>query len=197
MTGSSHDRTGATRRGWQASGLSPFFRWLTLTPTLTLRLMRRPARRLLSIESFALLAHHSRRKNAQPMWLPYTAEDAESMRRLYEEIRARECSFITVIFDGHISTDDFRVYVDRIIRRAGAMDSHLEVPQTVLARVEPGVHSVVFRDRDPRQPNRRESNTLSVEIGPNQRVRLQACCIDGALRLQYLSTEPFSDTMQA
>lgn len=116
------------------------------------------------------------------------------MRRLCGEVRVRECSFILVIFDAGLSTDAFRVYVDRNIRRAGAMDSHIEESLTILARVEPGRHTVVFRDCDPRQPNRRESNTLSVEIGPHQLMRIQACSIDGVLQLRCLSTEPFSDT---
>lgn len=124
----------------------------------------------------------------------YTVEDGEFMRRLCDEARARECSFISVIFDGDMSTDAFRVYVDRYIRAAGAMDSHLVEPHTVLARVEPGVHTVVIRDRDPKQPNRRASNALSIEIEPHQRIRIQASCIDGTLRIRYLSTEPFSDT---
>jgi len=127
----------------------------------------------------------ARRQNPKYMGTRYTAEDAESMRRLCEVIRARECSFITVSFDADVSTDAFSVYVDRNIRRAGALDSHLEYPQTVLARVESGVHTVVLRDRDPRQPNRRESNTLSVEIGPHELIRIQAS-VDGVLRLHYL-----------
>lgn len=128
----------------------------------------------------------------QSTWKPYTSEDAESMRRLREDIRARECAFITVIFEADVNTDAFSVYVDRNIRRAGAMDSHLVEPQTVLARVEPGVHTVVLRDRDPRQPDRRESNTLTVEIGPHQRMRIRAS-VAGELQLHYLFTEAFSD----
>ena len=135
----------------------------------------------------------ARRQNPQHTGTRYTAEDAEAMRTLCEDTRLRECSFISVIFDPEVHIDDFRVYVDRNIRHAGAMDSHLVEPHTVLARVAPGIHSVVFRDRDPRQPNRRESNTLSVEIGPHQRIRIRATCIEGVLRLHHLSTETFSD----
>jgi hypothetical protein len=136
----------------------------------------------------------ARRSDSRRVGTRYPVEQGEFMRRLCEEARAQECSFINVAFDGDMSTDAFRVYVDRYIRGAGSMDSHLEEPHTILARVEPGVHTVVIRDRDPRQPNRRESNTLSVEIEPHQRIRMQASCIAGALHLQYLSIEPFSDT---
>lgn len=136
----------------------------------------------------------ARRVDSHTVGTHYTAAEGELMRHLCEEARARECSFIAVIFDGDMSTEAFPVYVDRYIRAAGSMDSHLVEPHTVLARVEPGVHTVVIRDRDPRQPKRRESNALSVALEPHQRIRIQASCIDGTLRIRYLSTEPFSDT---
>ena len=122
--------------------------------------------------------------------LPNTVEGAEAMRRLYAEVHARECALIEVMFAPDISTDDFRVYVDRNIRQTGRMDSHLAATGSVLARVAPGTHIVVFRDRDPRQPNRRESNLLSVEIKPHQRMTLAACCLDGSLLLSYVATVP-------
>jgi hypothetical protein len=84
--------------------------------------------------------------------------------------------------------------VDGYIRQVGAMDSHLSVSGSVLARVAPGSHLVVVRDRDPRRPNRRESNRLTVEVGPRQRITLCASFRDEALHLNCVGTSEFVDS---
>ena len=78
---------------------------------------------------------------------------------------------------------DYKVYVDRNIRSTPPRLAERAEVDELLIPVEPGEHSVVFREADVQRPGRKESNTLVVLLGPDQVVTFVASIAGQELRL--------------
>lgn len=112
------------------------------------------------------------------------------MRRFFQQTLVRECSAVEVVGDATLRIEDYRVYVDRYVRSAGGIDSDFAVHNSVFARVEPGIHTIIFRDKDFRDPNRRESNLVTSDIPAHQRIVLRAGLTEQGLALTVVGLQP-------
>lgn len=65
-----------------------------------------------------------------------------------------------------ISLDAIKLYLDRYIRRTARSDE--APPNCEYIELEPGTHTLIARDYDHRNPNRRESNLIEFTIGEKQ-----------------------------
>lgn len=80
-----------------------------------------------------------------------------------------------------ISLDAIKLYLDRYIRRTALSDAAL--PNCEYIELEPGTHTLIARDYDHQNPNRRESNLIEFTIGEKQRLTFYLSDEDGVLKL--------------
>ncbi len=77
---------------------------------------------------------------------------------------------------------NYKIYLDRNIRRTAPRDT--APPRSEYIELEPGVHTIVVRDFDPHDPNRRESNTVQFDLSANEQIRFVFSTANGDLRIQ-------------
>jgi len=101
--------------------------------------------------------------------------------RLESNRKARETASI-IVGSSSERLSNFKIYLDRNIRRTALRDT---APQhSEYMELEPGDHTIVIRDLDPHDPNRRESNTINFDILKHKQIVFDFSIENGILKLK-------------
>lgn len=101
--------------------------------------------------------------------------------KLESDRKSRETASITVESNSE-PLSNFKIHLDRYIRRTAPRDT--APPRSEYIELEPGDHTIVVRDFDAHDPNRRESNTLKFNIAEDEQIRFAFSIVDGSLEIR-------------
>jgi len=101
----------------------------------------------------------------------------------------RETASILVRLEspGSTTLEDVKIYLDRNIRRTARRNTTLENCEYI--ELEPGTHTIIVRDYDALDPNRRESEQIEFAIGQGQQIEFCFADADGRLTLHQKKAE--------
>lgn len=84
--------------------------------------------------------------------------------------------------------ESIKLYLDRNVRRTAPRDE--APPNAEYIEMEPGTHTLIARDYDHRDPNRRESNLIEFSIGENECLVFSVGDENGVLTLRQGESGP-------
>jgi len=112
----------------------------------------------------------------------FNIDSREFWARMERERAARETASILVrLMTPHTTLDAIKLYLDRNVRRTAPRDPAPQGCEYI--ELEPGAHTLVARDYDHRDPNRRESNLIQFTIAAHESLVFLIADEDGALKL--------------
>jgi hypothetical protein len=113
----------------------------------------------------------------------FNIDSRDFWEKLERDRAARETASILVrLATPNTNTlEAIKLYLDRNVRRTAPRD--VAPPNCEYIEMEPGTHTLIARDYDHRDPNRRESNLIEFSIGEGQRLVFDVCDENGFLKL--------------
>lgn len=112
----------------------------------------------------------------------FNIDPRDFWEKMERDRAARETASILVrSATPHATLESIKLYLDRNVRRTAPRDE--APPNCEYIEMEPGKHTLIARDYDHRDPNRRESNLIEFSIGDNERLVFSVGDANGALTL--------------